>query len=118
MDLKKFTQLVIEIHKGAIGKGPSAVRVLELDNVLVLDIKGSLTTIEASLAKIAEENKVLIRKTRRIILEHILEQYGSKLWQGLAKPDLLLEDYTFALDYLNDRTIIVLIFNMPLGIAD
>jgi len=40
------------------------------------------------------------------------------LWQGLAKPDLLLEDYTFALDYLNDRTIIVLIFNMPLGIAD
>lgn len=74
MNIKDFAQIIIETYKGTIGKGPSSIKVTELDNVLLIDIKGALTPLEYSLLQIAPENKEIIREIRSKILGHVLQK--------------------------------------------
>lgn len=118
MNIKDFAQIIIETYKGTIGKGPSSIKVTELDNVLLIDIKGALTPLEYSLLQIAPENKEIIREIRSKILGHVLQKDIEQILKDTHQYDLEIKDYLFGLDYDHDRMLVMIICNKRLGLTN
>lgn len=111
----EIKQLVIRAFKSDYGKGPESVRVSISDNIILIDIRGSLSPLEtALLRKVPESSKKIIKSLRKQLLDSDLDYYTAEARRITNIKDLKLETYTFEIDFHHDRQIMIFICNKSL----
>ena len=115
----EIKQFIIKDFKLHFGKGPEFVKVNISDHIVVIDIKGSLTTLENSMLRnFPEDAKKTIRYIRKKLFDAEIECYLSEMRSVTNIEDLKIENYMFDIDFVYDREIIVIICNKPLCRVD
>ena len=115
----EIKQFIIKDFKLHFGKGPEFVKVNISDHIVVIDIKGSLTTLENSMLRnFPEDAKKTIRYIRKKLFDAEIECYLSEMRSVTNIEDLKIENYMFDIDLVYDREIIVIICNKPLCRVD
>ncbi len=115
MHHKEITHLFIQRFKEVMGRGPSLVRINISENIINADIKGVLTIPEQSLLKNSINNKVLIKVIRKQLMELVFRDFSAELQTITNIDDLELLNYTFVIDFENDRQVMVLVCNKVLS---
>lgn len=114
MVTKQITGLLIDACKKWTGKGPRNIRVYNTDNVLIVDIKGTLTVLEQSLLQCGIENKELIAIIRNKLIQKELPELSRELGRITGEPELIVKSFSFDIDYENDRKILIFMLNLPI----
>jgi uncharacterized protein YbcI len=75
---------LVQFEKDHLGKGPADTRVLIVENMILIRLRGTLTHVEGKLAQ-TQEGQALIRQLRMQILENartLLEEIVYRLTGG------------------------------------
>jgi uncharacterized protein YbcI len=105
---------VANLLKSTFGKGPESIKVSVADNVIFLDIQGSITLIEANFYKVAPEKKDVIVQVRKMLLDASLPKLIAEVQRVTKITELIMENYLLDMNLDNDRMIMVIIFNKTL----
>ncbi|HBE78567.1 MAG TPA: hypothetical protein DDW65_12450 [Firmicutes bacterium] len=108
---RDIAHIIVQTLKRTTGKGPNLVKVNISENVIIIDIKGALTTLEHTLIKKSCQNVLLVKVIRKKIINAELANITAEFKQLTHMPDLQIKCFTSEIDYENDRQIILFICN-------
>ena len=108
------TNVVVEIYKRLMGRGPTGVRITVVDNIMYLDIKGALTPLERYLLRSDPGNEFIVKSVRDQIIDNEGKYFIANLRRITGKSDLFYKSHKLDFDFENDRLIGFAIFNQPL----
>ncbi|HBE78566.1 MAG TPA: hypothetical protein DDW65_12445 [Firmicutes bacterium] len=108
---RDIAHIIVQTLKVTTGKGPNLVKVNISENVIIIDIKGALTTLESTLIEKSHQNVILVKAIRKKIIKAELANITAKIQELTHMSDLQIKCFNLEIDYENDRQIILFICN-------